>query len=65
LLLLKLNTFYSKKLKIESKGSRYEIGDFVVKLGVVSASSSFKGILVTHVFSRTKFQFLQINFFIR
>ena len=47
LLLLKLNTFYSKKLKIESKGSRFEIGDFVVKLGVVSASSSFKGILVT------------------
>ena len=47
LLLLKLNTFYSKKLKIESKGSRFEIGDFAVKLGVVSASSSFKGILVT------------------
>jgi mediator of RNA polymerase II transcription subunit 20 len=46
LLLLKLNTFYSKKLKIESKGSRFEIGDFIVKLGIVSASSSSKGILV-------------------
>lgn len=46
LLLLKLGNVYSKKYKIESKGSRFEIGDFLVKLGVVSVAGSFKGILV-------------------
>jgi len=46
LLLLKLSSVYQKKLKIESKGSRFEIGDFVVKLGIVTASGSVKGILV-------------------
>jgi len=45
-LLLKLSNVYQKKLKIESKGSRFEIGDFVVKLGIVTASGSVKGILV-------------------
>lgn len=46
LLLLKLGNVYAKKSKIESKGSRFEIGDFLVKLGVVSSGGSFKGILV-------------------
>ena len=45
-LLLKLSNVYNKKLRIESKGSRFEIGDFVVKLGIVQASTSVKGILV-------------------
>ena len=42
LLLLKLTNVYSKKFKIESKGARFEIGDFLVKLGVVSAAGSVK-----------------------
>ncbi len=46
LLLIKLSNVYSKKFKIESKGSRFEVGDFLVKLGVVSAGGSVKGILV-------------------
>ena len=46
LLLLKLGNVYAKKFKIESKGSRFEIGDFLVKLGIVSTAGSFKGILV-------------------
>ncbi|CAB4055440.1 MED20 [Lepeophtheirus salmonis] len=46
LLLLKLSNIYSKKSKIESKGHRFEIGDFLVKLGVVSSAGSFKGILI-------------------
>jgi len=46
LLLLKLEKFYQKRLKIESKGTRYELGDFVVKLGIVTAASSVKGILI-------------------
>ena len=46
ILLLKLSSVYQKKLKIESKGNRYEIGDFVVKLGIVSVTGSVKGILV-------------------
>lgn len=46
LLLLKLSNVYSKKAKIESKGPRFEIGDFLVKLGVVSTNGNFRGILV-------------------
>jgi len=46
LLLLKLSNVYSKKLRIESKGPCFEIGDFIVKLGIVSVSGSSKGILV-------------------
>lgn len=46
LLLLKLSNVYSKKNKIESKGPRFEIGDFLVKLGVVSTNGNFRGILV-------------------
>lgn len=46
LLLLKLSNVYSKKLRIEAKGPRFEIGDFLVKLGLVSVGGSCKGILV-------------------
>ena len=42
LLLLKLTNVYQKKFKIESKGARFEIGDFLVKLGIVSAAGSVK-----------------------
>jgi len=33
-------------MKVESKGTRFELGDFVVKLGTVIMSQSFKGILI-------------------
>ncbi len=46
LLLLKLSNSYQKKLRIESKGPRFEIKDFIVKLGIVSVAGSYKGILV-------------------
>lgn len=46
LLMLKLKEAYTKKVKIESKGPRFEIKDFIVKLGSVTAGGSFKGILV-------------------
>jgi len=47
LLLLKLsNQFYQKKIKIESKGPRFEIKDFLVKLGSVTIGGTVKGILV-------------------
>lgn len=50
LLMLKVNPIYSsrKQLKIESKGPRFELGDFLVKLGSVTMSQSqtFKGILI-------------------
>lgn len=48
LLMMKMSGFYSskKQTKAESKGPRYEIGDFCVKLGTVTVSSNFKGILV-------------------
>jgi len=40
------HVYSSKKIKIESKGHRFELGDFVVKLGSVLMSQNFKGILV-------------------
>jgi mediator of RNA polymerase II transcription subunit 20 len=44
LLLIKLSNVYSKKgsFRIESKGSRFEIGDFLVKLGIVSVGAAVK-----------------------
>lgn len=46
--MLKLNGAYNlkKNAKIESKGQRYELMDFIVKIGSVSIGPSFKGILV-------------------
>lgn len=50
LLMLKVNPIYSSKkmLKIESKGPRFELGDFLVKLGSVTMSQNqnFKGVLI-------------------
>lgn len=48
LLMMKMSNFYqSKKVtKAESKGPRFEIGDFCVKLGSVTIGQNFKGILV-------------------
>lgn len=48
LLMMKMSSFYTakKQIKTESKGSRYEIGDFCVKLGTVTVNSNFKGIVV-------------------
>ncbi|XP_060518496.1 mediator of RNA polymerase II transcription subunit 20 [Cylas formicarius] len=48
LLMMKMSSFYQskKQTKAEAKGPRYEIGDFCVKLGTVTVSSNFKGILV-------------------
>lgn len=48
LLMLKMTSIYTskKQTKIESKGPRFEIGDFCVKLGSVTMSQNFKGVLV-------------------
>ncbi|XP_063981998.1 mediator of RNA polymerase II transcription subunit 20 [Diachasmimorpha longicaudata] len=48
LLMLKIGAIYTskKQTKIESKGPRFEIGDFCVKLGSVTMSQNFKGVLV-------------------
>uniref|UniRef100_A0A6B2EDL4 Mediator of RNA polymerase II transcription subunit 20 n=1 Tax=Phlebotomus kandelakii TaxID=1109342 RepID=A0A6B2EDL4_9DIPT len=48
LLMLKMTPHYTskKQTKTESKGPRFELGDFLVKLGSVTMSQSFKGILV-------------------
>ncbi|KAL5013363.1 hypothetical protein ScPMuIL_007633 [Solemya velum] len=42
------SAFYQQRkgFKIESKGQRYELGDFFIKIGSVSLMSNFKGILV-------------------
>ncbi|KAL1517316.1 hypothetical protein ABEB36_001095 [Hypothenemus hampei] len=48
LLMMKMASFYQskKQTKAESKGPRFEIADFCVKLGTVTVSSNFKGVLV-------------------
>ncbi|KAK5645642.1 hypothetical protein RI129_004106 [Pyrocoelia pectoralis] len=48
LLMTKMNNFYTakKQTKVESKGPRFEIGDFLVKLGSVTITQNFKGVLV-------------------
>jgi len=46
LLMLKLTNVYKKKTTLESKGPRFHIKDFLVKLGSVTVSGVFKGILV-------------------
>lgn len=48
-------TYTPKKIKIESKGPRFELGDFVVKLGSVLMSQNFKGILVEVCFTTSDF----------
>lgn len=41
-------SFYQQRKgsKMESKGPRYELSDFIIKIGSVSMASNFKGILV-------------------
>lgn len=48
LLILKMTPAYTskKQTKIESKGTRFELGDFVIKLGSVTMSQTFKGVMV-------------------
>lgn len=49
MLMLKLSGQYytsKKQTKIESKGPRFELGDFLIKLGSVTMSQNFKGVLV-------------------
>ncbi|XP_014243978.1 mediator of RNA polymerase II transcription subunit 20 [Cimex lectularius] len=47
LLMLKMTPIYTKKQpKIESKGPRFELADFCIKLGSVTISQNFKGVLV-------------------
>jgi hypothetical protein len=47
-LMNKMTSIYTskKQTKIEAKGPRFEIGDFCVKLGSVTMSQNFKGVLV-------------------
>lgn len=55
ILFMKLKDYYSSRKypKIESKGQRYEVGDFVVKIGsvVFGHNTAFKGILVEVFFT--------------
>lgn len=47
LLMYKMSSVYTNKMqKMESKGPRFEIGDFCVKLGSVTINQNFKGVLV-------------------
>lgn len=48
MLMSKMGGIYipKKATKIESKGPRYEVQDFIIKLGSVSIGPSFRGILV-------------------
>lgn len=47
-LMLRITNFHNskKQTKIESKGPRFEVGDFVIKLGSVTLAQNFKGVLI-------------------
>ena len=64
LLMMKLTNIYTskKQTKIESKGPRFEVGDFCVKLGSVTMSQNFKGVLV-EVSQQIIFHFYFYNIF--
>ncbi|XP_065337135.1 mediator of RNA polymerase II transcription subunit 20 [Cloeon dipterum] len=48
LLMLKMSSIYAskKQTRMEARGTRFEIADFLVKIGTVTMSSNFKGVLV-------------------
>ncbi|RWS02407.1 decarboxylase-like protein [Dinothrombium tinctorium] len=47
LMLTMSGLYHSKKsTKMESKGTRFQLGDFIVKVGSVSIGPSFRGILI-------------------
>lgn len=48
LIMIKISSVYTskKQTKIESKGARFEYGDFLIKLGSVTMMENFKGILI-------------------
>lgn len=48
--MLKMTSVYTskKQTKIESKGARFEYGDFLIKLGSVTMMENFKGILIEY-----------------
>jgi len=47
-LMAKLSNAYATRpqSKIECRGSKYELGDFLVKVGAVTLGASFKGVLI-------------------
>lgn len=63
LLLVKMTSVYTskKQTKIEIKGPRFELCDFSVKIGSVSMSQNFKGVLLE--VTRGKTVFLLLFFF--
>lgn len=47
LLLLKMSSIYtSKKSKVEIRGPRFELNDFVIKIGAININHNVKGIIV-------------------
>lgn len=47
LLLLKMSSVYtSKKSKVEIRGPRFELNDFVIKIGAININHNVKGIIV-------------------
>jgi mediator of RNA polymerase II transcription subunit 20 len=61
LLMLKMSSMYAskKQTRMESRGPRFELADFLIKIGTVTMSQNFKGVLVEvsplFLYSRDKF----------
>lgn len=47
-LMMRITNYHNskKQTKIEAKGPRFEVGDFVIKLGSVTMAQNFKGVLI-------------------
>ena len=48
LLMIKMATIYNnkKQTRMEARGARFEFADFLIKIGTVTMSQNFKGVLV-------------------
>lgn len=63
LLMLKMTSIYTnkKQTKIECKGPRFELGDFCIKLGSVTMTQNYKGVLVEVMYITSNFFFSKIS----
>lgn len=52
LLIVKMNTVLNRRQRIETRGPRYELCDFCVKIGSVTMGQNFKGVLLEVKFAR-------------
>jgi hypothetical protein len=64
LLMIKMGSIYAnkKQTRMEARGARFEFADFLVKIGTVTMSQNFKGVLVEVSFFQSKISILGFRY---